>query len=170
MNDTSSCSFQKNKSINKIYGNSLVQKHRVFNKNYIETKDFYSISATHNGYENNFGYLHTRSVKILKTEDKIFGEDNLKKTKNYSGPLIYFIRFHIYPGTKIVKTKAGNSVLISLSNNEGWLLESQTNNFEIEKNIFFGNKNKILNNESIFISGTIEDRTITVKWILKKVS
>ena len=170
LNDTSSCSFQKNKSINKIYGNSLVQKHRVFNKNYIETKDFYSISATHNGYENNFGYLHTRSVKILKTEDKIFGEDNLKKTKNYSGPLIYFIRFHIYPGTKIVKTKAGNSVLISLSNNEGWLLESQTNNFEIEKNIFFGNKNKILNNESIFISGKIEDRTITVKWILKKVS
>ena len=30
-----------------------------------------------------------------------------------------------------------------------------TNNFEIEKNIFFGNKNKILNNESISISRKI---------------
>ena len=53
-------------------------------------------------------------------------------TKNYSNSLNYFIRFHIYPDTKIIKTKAGNSVLISLSNGEGWLLKSKTNNFEIE--------------------------------------
>ena len=75
--------------------------------------------------------------------------DELKKTKNYSNPLIYFVRFHIYPNTRIVKTKAGNSILISLLNREGWLLQSKTNDFEIEKNIFLGNKNKIINNESV---------------------
>ena len=46
-------------------------------------------------------------LKILKKEDKIFGEDKLKKTKNYLNQLNYFVRFHIYPDTKIVKTKAG---------------------------------------------------------------
>ena len=169
LNDTSSCVFQKNKFINKMYGNSLVQKHKVIKKNYTENNDFYSISASHDGYEKKFGYLHTRSIKILKKEDKIFGQDELKKTKNYSNPLIYFIRFHIYPNTKIVKTKAGNSVLISLSNGEGWLLQSETNDFRIEKNIFLGNKNKIINNESVSIFGNINEEIISIKWEINRV-
>ena len=169
LNDTSSCIFQKNKFINKVYGNLLLQKHKIINKNYTEDKDFYSISASHNGYEKKFGYLHSRSIKISKKEDKIFGQDELKKTKNYLNPLIYFIRFHIYPGSKIVKTKAGNSVLISLSNGEGWLLLSKTNNFQIEKSIFFGNKNKIINNESISISGSINEEIISIKWEINRV-
>ena len=170
INDTSSCIFQKNKSINKVYGNSLVQKHKVINKNYTEDKDCYSIAASHNGYEKKFGYIHTRLIKILKKEDKIFGQDELKKTKNYSNSLIYFVRFHIYPNTRIVKTKAGNSILISLPNGEGWLLQSKTNDFEIEKNIFLGNKNKIINNESVSISGNISEEIISIKWEIKRVS
>jgi len=170
INDTSSCIFQKNKFINKIYGSSLVERHRVINKNYTEDKDFYSIIAAHNGYEKKFGYIHTRSIKILKKEDKIFGQDELKKTKNYSNSLVYFIRFHIYPGIKIVKTKAGNSILISLPNGEGWLLQNKTKNFEIEKNIFLGNKNKIINNESVTFSGNINEEIISIKWEIERVS
>jgi len=170
INDTSSCIFQKNKSINKIYGNSLLEKHKVINKNYTEDKDFYFITASHNGYEKKFGYIHSRLVKISKKEDKIFGQDELKKTKNYSKSLIYFIRFHIYPNTKIVKTKAGNSILISLSNGEGWSLLSETSNFEIEKNIFFGNKSRIINNESILISGKITGEIVSIKWVIERVN
>ena len=142
----------------------------MINKKYTEDKNFYSIAASHNGYEKKFGYIHTRSIKISKKEDKIFGQDELKKTKNYSNSLIYFIRFHIYPNTKIVKTKAGNSILISLSNGEGWLLRSKTNDLEIEKNIFLGNKNKIINNESVFIFGNISEKVVLIKWTIEKVS
>jgi len=170
INDTSSCIFQKNKFINKVYGNSLVEEHKVIKKSYIEEKDFYSITASHNGYEKKFGYIHTRSIKISKKEDKIFGHDELKKTKKYSNLLNYFIRFHIYPDTKIVKTMAGNSILISLSNGEGWSLLSETNNFEIEKNIFFGNKSRIINNESISMSGKITGEIVSIKWMIERVS
>jgi len=170
INDTSSCIFQKNKFINRVYGNSLIQKHKIIKKNYTEDKDFYTISASHNGYEKKFGYIHTRSIKISKNEDKIFGQDELKRTKSYSNLLNYFIRFHIYPGTKIVKTMAGNSILISLSNGEGWSLLSGTNNFEIEKNIFLGNKNKIINNESVSISGNITEDIISIRWEIERVS
>ncbi len=170
INDTSSCIFQKNKFINKIYGNSLVQKHKIVNKNYTENKDFYLISASHNGYEKKFGYIHNRSVKILKIKDKMYGIDELKKNINYKHPLIYFVRFHIYPDTKIVKTKAGNSILISLSNGEGWLIESETNDLRIEKNVFFGNKNKIINSESISISGKISQDVVSVKWTIERIN
>ena len=170
IDDTSSCIFQKNKSINKVYGNTLVEKLKVINKNYTEDKDFYTIIASHNGYEKKFGYIHTRSIRISKKDDKIFGEDQLKKTKNNLNSLIYFVRFHIYPDIKIVKTKAGNSILISLPNREGWLLHSKTNSFEIEKNIFLGNKNKIINSESVSISGNINEEIISIKWEIERVS
>ena len=170
INDTSSCIFQKNKSINKIYGNSLIEKQKIIKKNYTEDDDFYTIEAAHNGYEKKFGYIHTRTIKIYKKEDKIFGQDELKKIKKNHDSLNYFIRFHIYPGSKVVKTMAGNSILISLSNGEGWSLSSEKNNFKIEKNIFLGNKNKIINNESVSISGAITEDIITVKWEIERVS
>ena len=170
LNNTSSCIFQKNKIINKIYGNSLIEKLKIIDKNYTENKDFYSLEASHNGYEKKFGYIHTRLIKILKNEDKVFGHDKLTKTKNYSNSVIYSVRFHIYPDIKIVKTKGGNSVLISLSNGEGWLLQSDTNVFEIEKNIFFGNKNKIVNNESASISGSTSETAVSIKWTIERVT
>jgi len=76
----------------------------------------------------------------------------------------------VYPDTKIVKTTAGNSILISLSNGEGWSLLSKTNNFEIEKNIFFGNKSRIMNNESISMSGKVTEEIVSIKWVIERVN
>jgi hypothetical protein len=49
-------------------------------------------------------------------------------------------------------------------------LLSETNNFEIEKNIFLGNKSKIINNESVSISGKMTEDIISIKWIIERVS
>ena len=76
----------------------------------------------------------------------------------------------MYPDTKIVKTKAGNSILISLPNGDGWSLLSETSNFKIEKNIFFGNKRKIINNESISMSGEITKEIVSIKWVIERAS
>ena len=170
INNSSSCIFQKNELINKIYGSSLLEQSKIIDKNYTENKDFYSLNCSHNGYEKRFGYIHTRSIRIPKKEDKVFGQDKLKKTKKYDNSILFSIRFHIYPNTKIVKTKGRNSVLISLSNGEGWLLRSDTNNFEIEKSIFLGNKGKILNNESIFISSSTDKESISIDWVIERVN
>jgi len=50
------------------------------------------------------------------------------------------------------------------------MLHSNTHNFEIEKNIFFGNKNKIINNESVSISGSSYETTISINWTIERVS
>ena len=90
------------------------------------------------------------------------------KPKNHSVFPIYSVRFHVYPNTKIVKTKGGNSILISLSNGEGWLLESKTNDLEIEKNVFLGNKYKIINSESILISGAASEKITSIEWTIER--
>ena len=170
LNDTSSCIFQKNKTINTAYGISLIKKHKIIKSSYTEDDNFYYTSASHNGYEESFGYIHSRSIKISKKKDTIIGLDILKNSKNYFKPVFYSIRFHTYPGTKVVKTKGGNSVLISLPNGEGWIMENDTNNFEIEKNIFLGNKNKVINNQSISICGNTNKTTFSINWEIKKIN
>jgi hypothetical protein len=49
-------------------------------------------------------------------------------------------------------------------------LLSETNNFEIEKNIFLGNKSRIINNESIAMSGKITGEITSIKWMIERVS
>jgi uncharacterized heparinase superfamily protein len=150
--------------------NTSIEKHKIIKKIYTEDKDMYSVLASHNGYEKKFGCIHTRSIKILKKKDIIFGRDEIKKIKKNFNVHVYFIRFHIYPDTKIVKTKAGNSILISLSNGEGWVLQNKISEFKIEKNIFFGNKNKIINNESVYISGNTENELTSIDWSIERIS
>ena len=50
---------------------------------------------------------------------------------------------------------SGDSILISLPNGEGWRLKSDTNIFKIEKNIFLGNKKRIINSESVYTNNKL---------------
>ena len=117
-------------------------------------------------------YIDSQSHHQMQSYVDVVFQDILYRAEYPEGSnfLNYFVRFHIYPNIKIVKTKAGNSILISLSNGEGWLLQSETNSFEIEKSIFFGNKNKIVNNESVSISGNTNEDIAIIKWTIEKVS
>ena len=147
----------------------MVEKHKIINKSYTENSDFYFLSASHNGYERKFGYIHTRSIKIFKRKDEILGCDELKKTRNRLNSVNFSVRFHIYPNTKIVKTKSNKSVLISLATGEGWLLESKMNDINIENDIFFGNKNKIIKNESISITGSTNESLNSIEWKIERI-
>ena len=131
-------------------------------------EESFSLCATHDGYEKLCGYHHKRTIKVLKKENKIYGIDELKKIRNVPVEVFYSIRFHIYPGIKVVKTKGGDTVLINLQSGEGWLLKSIENNLNIEKNIFFGRK-KILNNECICISGSFNEPETIINRQIEKV-
>ena len=47
---------------------------------------------------------------------------------------------------------------------------SKTNDLTIEKNIFLGNKNKIINNESISIAGNINRDLVLVEWEIERIN
>ena len=168
LNDTSTSLFEKNETIRKVYGNSLIQSHKILEKKFTENEKDYIFFAAHNGYEKKYGYLHKRSIRILKKESKIYGTDELEKTRNIFNQIYYFIRFHIYPGIKITKTKGKNSVLAKQTNGEGWIIKSIENNLNIEKNIFFGRKNTV-NNECICISGSTKEPKVSINWEIEKI-
>ena len=102
--------------------------------------------------------------------DKIFiGTDNLIKEKKAFN-ISYGVRFHIYPEIKMLKTQNSKSILLSLKNGEGWKFSCYTNDVFIEKGIYFGNKNKIVENENIYIKGITNKKNQKIKWRLEKLS
>tara|TARA_Y100001949_G_scaffold44066_1_gene36217 strand:+ start:691 stop:2313 length:1623 start_codon:yes stop_codon:yes gene_type:complete len=132
-------------------------------------KDFDRVIASHNGYQKKYGYLHEREIKFFKKKQLFIGKDSLiagrKATKVNFG-----IRFHVHPETKVVKTQNSTTVLLSMSNGDGWKFTCSDYELIIEKGIYLGNKNKLNKNENIFISGIAEQKDLFINWTFEKIS
>ena len=161
LNNKSSCSFK----MNQLIKNGL----KIINKEITSEKDYFKILASHNGYQKNYGYIHERIIKFIKKDKSFFGKDNLFKKKNAKN-CNFVVRFHIFPGIKTAKTQDAHTILLSLNNGEGWKFTCKNFKIMIEKGIFLGNKNKIVENENICISSLTNLKDIEIDWSLIKVS
>jgi uncharacterized heparinase superfamily protein len=169
LNDSSVVKFEKNNLINNAFGTAITTSFKVSDLNIDDNKDYLTLSAEHNAYENNFNYIHRRVIKIDKKKSNLFGEDYLTSVnKDQKIQNTYTIRFHLYPGVTAVQTFGKNSILIQVNKNNSLLFASNGENLILEKSIFLG-RNQIVNNFCITISGVLnnnENKNIT--WELKK--
>lgn len=169
INDTSTVKFERNKILNEAFGNSIKSSFKVYNNSFNDNEIEIKAEASHNAYENIFGYVHKREIKINKKTNDLFGEDELINKKNEK-LIKYALRFHLYPGIEAVKTLGGDSVLIHINKNKSLIFSSKDQQLSVEKSIFLG-KNKILNNLCITISGNLTNKNKFINWkIIKSVS
>ena len=166
LNDTSVNKFERNKLINRVFGNSIKNTFKTYNLNINNEKNFISCSAEHNGYEKNFGCIHKREIFLDKENNYFKGSDHIFKKKD-GIPIRYIFRFHINPELTVVKTIGGNSALIQLSKNRSLVFTINDETLELEKSIFFGKK-KILDNTCITISGNLVNKNKSFNWEIKK--
>jgi len=166
LNDTSVTKFERNKLINKIFGNSIKNTFKVNNLDFVEDKNQIKFIASHNGYEKNFGCIHKREISIDKLKGKLMGSDEIIKKKD-GKPLNYSLRFHLYPGLTAIKTMGGNSILIQISKNKSLIFTIINESILLEKSIFLG-RNKILDNTCITVSGNLVNKNKTIHWEIKK--
>ena len=169
LNDSSVVKFERNNLINNAFGAAITTSFKVSDFNVVDDNNYLTISAKHNAYENNFNYIHKRTIKIDKKNSNLHGEDVLIAVNEYKKLInMYSIRFHLYPGVNAVQTMSKNSILIQIDKNKSLIFTSNGENLILEKSIFLGG-NQIVNNFCITISGTLsncENKNIT--WTLKK--
>ncbi len=166
LNDTSITKFERNKLINRIFGNSIKNTFKVFNHDYNEDKTIIQSFASHNGYEKDFGCIFKRKISIDKSTNNLLGCDEILKEKD-GKPINYTLRFHLYPGISAVRTIGGKSVLIQLSKNKSLILTIDHEILLLEKSIFLGG-NKILDNTCINVSGNLVNKNKTITWEIKR--
>jgi len=166
LNDTSATKFERNKLVNKIFGNSIKNTFKTNNINFFNDKNLIGCAASHNGYEKNFGCIHKREIFFDKSNTYLKGTDHIFKKRD-GIPIRYVFRFHITPGLTVVKTMGGNSALIQVSKNKSLIFTVSNEMLEIEKSIFLGGQ-KILDNTCITISGNLVNKNKSFNWEIKK--
>ena len=166
INDTSITKFERNKLINRVFGNSIKNTFKTSDLKFKNDKDLIGCSASHNGYEKNFSCIHKREVYLDQNNNKLNGIDYIFKKKD-GIPIRYVLRFHLNPELSAVKTISGNSALIQISKNKSLIFTIKNENLEIEKSIYLGGK-KILDNTCITISGNLVNKDKFFNWEIKK--
>ena len=72
------------------------------------------------------------------------------------------------PTVKLMKTQDNKSILIELDD-EGWKFTCDNYEINIDKGLYFGNKNSYTENQNIFISGISNNQTENIKWEILKI-
>lgn len=166
INDTTVTKFERNKLVNRIFGNSIKNTFKTTELNIRDDKKFTGCSIVHNGYERKFSCLHKREIYLDKENNILSGADHILK-KSDGKPVSYVFRFHLEPGLTAVKTISGNSALIQISKNKSLIFTIKDEKLEIERSIFLGKK-KILDNACITITGNLVNKNKSFNWEIKK--
>ena len=162
IDDNSSCKFVY---INKSW---LVKKGlKIIKKNSVFQKDYWKISASHDGYLKKYNSIHEREIEFYPNTMTFVGTDRIIKKKinhNYK----FDIRFHLEPNIKLMKTQDNKTILIEL-NDEGWKFTCDNYDINIDNGLYFGNKNLYTENQNIFISGVSNDQIENIRWEIQRI-
>ena len=162
IDDNSSCHYKK---INKDYflndGLKILKKNIVFEKNY------WKISAAHDGYQRKYQTIHERDLEFYPEQSKFIGTDKILNKKTDLN-IKFEVRFHFEPNVKLMKTQDNKTILIELED-EGWKFNCDNYDINIDNGLYFGNKNSYTQNQNIFISGITSNQNENIVWQLSKI-
>ena len=70
----------------------------------------------------------------------------------------------------MVKTRESNSILLKSDNGDGWRFNCINYEIFIENGLYLGDKNKLIKNENIYISGVAQNENQLIEWSFEKIS
>ena len=110
---------------------------RISNIQFGKTKDGNLLDVTHSGYETIFGVHHKRQIYLSNKKNEIRGRDEILNIGNIGSiPKNAYIRFHLYPGIELIKTRSG-SILLNHQKGYVWKMSSNNKNISIENSVMF---------------------------------
>ena len=163
LDNSSICSFKKNSK-----GPSVVSRgFKTFDNQVTYDNNYWNIKCSHDGYLSRYGVIHQRSLEFYSDKNIILGKEKLIKKKNFKATN-FEIRFHLLPNIKVTKLQDNKSVLIELENS-GWRFFSNDGTIGVETGLYFGSKNKYIENQNIFISGITQKDEQLIEWKISKI-
>jgi uncharacterized heparinase superfamily protein len=162
IDDNSSCKFTNRDNYFLIKdGLKIIEKKFIYEKNY------WKISASHDGYLKKYNSIHKREIEFYPEQMVLVGIDKIiKKKNNYNYK--FDIRFHVEPNVKLMKTQDNKTILIELLD-EGWKFTCDNYDINIDNGLYFGNKNLYSENQNIFITGISNNQIENIKWKIEKI-
>jgi len=121
------------------------------------------ISASHDGYQVEFGLTHGRRLFLAEDGEDLRGEDQLSGKPGQS----FAIRFHLHPQVQASLTQDGNAALLRLASGTGWRLRVQGAVLSLAESIYLGT-GEIRKTQQVVLQGHVGTQGATVKWAVRR--
>ena len=163
INNSSVSSFKKNGKEPAVVSKGF----KTFDNQVTYNNNYWNITCSHDGYLSRYGVIHQRNLEFYPDKNIILGREKLVKKNNFK-ITPFEIRFHLIPNIKVTKLQDNKSVLIELENS-GWRFFSNDGVIGVETGLYFGDKNKYIENQNIFISGITQKDEQLIEWKISKI-
>ena len=128
------------------------------------------LRASHDGYLQQFGYVHQRELGLNPKGNKIKGHDRLflpDGGQNREGPFAAVARFHIHPAITLTR-RDRETVAMHAPDGECWVFGAPGLQVLIEEGIFFADVSGIRPSQQLAIEFSPPE-TSEIRWMLRRV-
>ena len=170
--DTSSCRFATGAKVKrKLEGKILSGPTKVRVKRQ-SAEDCIALEASHDGYERQFGLIHTRSLYLSTEGDQLEGEDRLTPAGGKKASVKtadYALRFHLHSSLRTRLLESRESVEILTPAGQIWLFQAEGHRLAVEESISFASAEGVRGADQIVIHTNFQEYP-SVNWTLYKTS
>jgi uncharacterized heparinase superfamily protein len=139
LHDTSSCQFVELSAMKKLLHGSLITAGPAnVESSRGDVANGTLLTASHDGYANQFGVLHRRVLMVAPDGSRLDGEDTIAPSggRTKSSGTDYVLRFHLHPGVKASRLGDAHGVMLVLPNREVWTFDALDDTVELEDSVF----------------------------------
>lgn len=125
----------------------------------------------HNGYQQRFGMLHARMLRLAPQGDALTGHDRIFRAQQavtkILGDLSYSIHFHIHPQANTRYGPEPGTALIGLPNGETWRFAAFGSKLSLEDSLYFASFSGPIRTVQIVLRGHVLTDT-QISWEFKR--
>jgi uncharacterized heparinase superfamily protein len=168
LNDRSSCRFLESGMIRRLLGGrAIIAGPRDLRIDRELLPGGVMLRASHDGYANDCGVIHTRAIRLSADGKTLDGEDSFSPADG-RGFLAragdeFAIRFHLHPAIKASRLADGRGVMLLLHDRELWTFATLADAVEIEESVFLAGPDGPRRTVQIVIYGHA-GRQAAVRW------
>ena len=156
-NDISSASFVDSGPIRRmLHGMPLVGGPQNISVTREEQDGATIVRASHDGYADNFGVVHERTVLLTSDGERLDGEDVFLPAKGDDVPAgrdQFALRFHLHPSIKVNRLTDSHGAMLILPNKEVWTFNTYDDRLELEESVYLAGSDGPRRTTQIVIRG-----------------
>ncbi|WP_153771546.1 heparinase II/III family protein [Labrenzia sp. CE80] len=156
--DTSSCRFLSERPFGRWLGAPIVAGPRHVPVEREDDAAGIRVTASHDGYQQQFGIVHTRDMRLSGDGTVLDGIDSFPVSAKVVEPGDQFaIRFHLHPAIKPSLLRGGTAVLLVCRDGEAWEFDAPGTELALEESIYLSDVYGHRKTMQIVLYGRIRD-------------
>ncbi len=165
--DTSSCRFAPGTGLMRLLGEQILSGPSTVTAERSEQEGGSGLTMMHDGYVQQFGLAHRRTIVLSDDGGQLDGCDELIRVGDRSATAGDFVlRFHLHPSVKARTNTGGSAVRLDLPDGVTWLVEA-TGEIFVEPSVLFAAAGGPRPTMQIKIAATLGD-TSELRWSFQR--